>query len=305
MENTNKIKSLLKIDCPKITRVITDYLRNKSKMEKKTRVILGLSGGIDSAVSAHLCKLAGLDLYVCLLPYKPQSWWKDEPNQGKNTELIIKALKIPQNRIISMDISSFVDPLFKNLEAVFNKNKIRFNEPFILTTLQSRERLNLLNFLAEYLDGLVVGTGNISEALLHYRTNFGHLSGDVQPVGNLFKTQIFDMAKYLKIPEKYLQETVPSAELHKGRSGKIFPIKYREADPIMYLYLCKYPEKEVVKEFGFNGKIVRLIFKRVRHKLWLREGEWGYCKFEFFKVSDAFDAREKNLLISNLYKKER
>lgn len=178
--------------------------------------VLGISGGIDSAVVAYLSVNAvGKEkVHGILMPYGKQS--------TEDGELVAKALGI------SYDIIN-IKPIVK----VFKKQAKYFKEKLPEGNLRSRVRMCLLYGVANQKHMLVLGTTNKSEYLISYYTLWGDGGVDIEPIIQLYKTQIWELAKELRVPEKIIKKA-PSAELWEGQTdeGEI-GIIYQNLDTIL------------------------------------------------------------------------
>ncbi|HWS48606.1 MAG TPA: NAD+ synthase [Candidatus Methanoperedens sp.] len=186
-----------------IVKNIKNYVGDKN-------VFIGISGGIDSAVTASLCvkALGPKKVFGLMLPYGRQSDIND-------SKLVIEFLKIKPTEI---DIKPLVD----NFN--FQENK------FVNANIMSRVRMILLYAHANLHNGLVVGTTNKSEFEIGYFTKHGDGGCDLEPIANLYKTEIFEFAKFLKIPDSIINKK-PSAGLWDGQSDEgELGFSYQELD---------------------------------------------------------------------------
>lgn len=243
------MKKIFTIDNRKIAKKIIDFLKREFKKRNKERAIVALSGGIDSATTGFLVKKAGLDLYGVILPYKEKGI--------EDSEKVAKFLKLPKNRVIILDISRIIDTQTKELQKVMKLDKVDKGN------IMARERMIVQYALARRLNGLVVGTENLSEYYLGYFTLYGDQACDIAPIAGLFKTQVYQLAEYLGLPEWILKKK-PTAGLWSGQTDeKELGFSYQEADPILYFYFVKKcPKKEIIKK-GFNKELVNKVLGRV------------------------------------------
>ena len=132
----------------------------------------------------------------------------------------------------------------------------------------ARVRMIILYDLARKLNGLVVGTENLSEYYLGYFTLHGDQAADINPIAGLWKTQVFELAKYFNLP---IRE--PSADLWKGQTDeKELEFSYEEADPILYLYCVKkINPKKIIKDFDFSADLVYRVLEKVENTEYKRE----------------------------------
>jgi len=210
--------------------------------------IIGVSGGIDSAVTIALMQRAlGSDnTYAILMPYRLSS-----ANSLEDGKKICEKLNVAYEII---DISPSVDAYFKKYPS---ENKL------LLGNKCARERMSVLYDFSVRKKALVVGTSNKSELLIGYSTLFGDSAAAFLPLGDLYKTQVYQLAKYLSIPTSIINKK-PSADLWENQTdeGEI-GITYRELDEILYLLIdCRIKNEEIIKA-GYNNekidKIVRMI----------------------------------------------
>jgi len=163
------------------------------------KVFIGISGGIDSAVTAALCaRILDRDkVFGILMPYGQQSDLQDSRD-------IVKLLGI---KSFEVDIKPMVDS--------FNY----FNNKLVKANLMARTRMSVLYSYANLHEGLVMGTTNKSEFSIGYFTKYGDGGCDIEVIAELYKTEIFQLAKYLEIPEKFINKK-PSAGLWVGQTDE-------------------------------------------------------------------------------------
>lgn len=174
------------------------------------KVFIGISGGIDSAVTASLCvKALGSDkVFGLLMPFGRQLDIKD-------SLLMVKKLKIKSFKV--------------NIKAIVNQFK-NFDNKFVLANIMARVRMILLYSYANAQNALVIGTTNKSELSLGYFTKYGDGACDLEPIADLFKTEIFELAKYLQIPRTIIDKK-PTAGLWENQSDESeFGFTYADLD---------------------------------------------------------------------------
>ncbi len=249
----------LSINPAKITDKIIKFIRESIKNTGFPKLIIGLSGGLDSAVSCTLgAKALGeKNVLVGLFPYGQLN--RDGLTDAK---LLIRQLKIPDANIISIDIQSLVDPILK-LDS--SADKIRKGNVI------ARVRMILLFDLAKKHQTLVLGTENKTEHLLGYFTRFGDEASDIEPIYGLYKTQVRQLAKYLNIPPKII-EAVPTAGLWQGQSDEgEFGFTYKEADQILYLSFDKNLAASEIEKAGFKKKVIVKVLGHVKRNKFKHE----------------------------------
>jgi NAD+ synthase len=258
------MKKELVINCEKITLEIVDFLKREFKSRSKKTAILGLSGGLDSAIVAFLCKKAGLDLKVALLPYGYNPQGEDIVNAKK----VIKALKLKDDQAVIIDIKPVVDFWVKFQTKILRVKVTQARKGNIM----ARERMIAQYDLAKHFNGLVVGTENLSEYYLGYFTLHGDQAADINPIHGLFKTQVYQLAKYLGVSHAIIK-TAPSAGFWKGQTDEgELGFSYDGGDPVLYYYLIeKYPKKDLIKKAGFDKVLVEKVFKRIKNSQFKRD----------------------------------
>lgn len=209
---------MLKINEKRIVGRVTEWISKKFKKAHFNRAVIGLSGGVDSAVVAFLAvKALGKDNVICVkLPYRSSS--KDSLTDA---DKIIDILKVPSKKI---DITPLVESFSESLENT---------DPERLGNIMARVRMTVLFDIAAANDALVLGTSNKTERYLGYGTLFGDLASIINPIGNFYKSQIWDIAKYLGVPENVINKN-PSADLIEGQTDEMdFGFTYQMADDIL------------------------------------------------------------------------
>lgn len=231
--------------------VLTAFLADAFSSAGFSKAIIALSGGVDSSTSAALVvrALGKGNVFPVLLPYGNLT------TQGTNdARHVIDFLEIPQENIIEVDIAPFVDPLL-----AFNQSMDKVRKGNVM----ARTRMIVLFDKAKANNALVVGTENKSEHLLGYFTRFGDEASDIEPLRNLYKTQVYQLAKYLGVPEPILTKK-PTAGLWEGQTDEgEFGFTYKDADEILSLL---YDEKKSIDEAiasGYNQKVVEKVRLRI------------------------------------------
>jgi NAD+ synthase len=239
----------LSLDYTVVTKILVGFIADCFQKADARRAVIGLSGGLDSAVVAKLSAEA-LRLERVLgvvMPYKTSA-----------PESIADALRFGEwlgIRTELVDISPLVDAYFsRQQEADANRrgNTMARTRMIVLYDISAREH------------GLVIGTSNKSELLLGYGTIFGDLACAINPVGDLYKTQMRQLAEYLEIPE-YIRKKTPTADLFQGQTDEgDLGFTYDEADRLLFLWVDQRVSEEELKEYGFAQEFINAVFNRVR-----------------------------------------
>ncbi len=220
-----------------------------------SRAVIGLSGGIDSALSLALAVDAlGKDNVLAVrMPYKASS--KDSLDHA---QLLIDQLGVPSKTI---EITDMVEPLFK-----LNPDMSKLRKGNIM----ARERMIVIYDQSEVFKGLVVGTSNKTEILLGYSTLFGDSANALNPIGDLYKTQVRQLSRAMNIPSPIVDKP-PSADLWEDQTDEgELGFTYAEADRLLYLLVDqRYSPQEAI-EAGFDEKFVHAVTNRIRRNQFKR-----------------------------------
>ncbi len=246
-----KNSSMPTIDEFEIEKILT-FIRETVKFHKKKCVIIGVSGGIDSAVALTLLTMAmgKKKIIPMLLPYNNQS--------THDSGLICRHNGYSEKSIMQIDITSIVESYQNTISKSINKLR--------LGNIQARVRMTLLFDKAHELNGLVCGTENKSEHYLGYFTRFGDEASDFEPLRNYYKTQVRQLASFLKIPTLFIDKK-PSANLWKNQTDEEeLGFTYDQADEILSLAIDqKLSEKEIKIKSLIEPTIIHKILKRVKN----------------------------------------
>ncbi len=238
------------------TTKITSFIKTVLKEQGFKNVVIGVSGGVDSAVSLSLVEksIPPQNIFVAHLYY-----FKSQINLVKP---ILNKLNIPQENIYNISIKDAVDALenLAPLRPAFAKASAG-GQGFggarrtRLGNIMARVRMIILYDLAKKHNSLVCGTENKSEFYLGYFTRFGDEASDFEPIQHLYKTQVYSLAKYLNIPQDIINQA-PTAGLWVGQTDeKDFGFPYKEADSVLYLYFEKKESFAEIISKGFpNAK---------------------------------------------------
>ena len=231
-----------------VTELLVSFLREEVSSAGLDRAVVGLSGGIDSAVSAALCARAfGPENVLCvLLPYRLSSG-KSETD----ARLVADQLDTPTRTI---DISGMAD-------GYLAQEKV--DDAMRVGNVLARCRMVVLYDLSVEWRGLVIGTSNKTEILLGYSTQWGDSAHAVNPLGDLYKHQVYQPARHLELPPEVIDKA-PSADLFEGQTDEAdLGFGYDEADRILVRMIeGRRHEEELVAE-GFPREVVAKIARRV------------------------------------------
>jgi len=234
-----------------LTRFVVDEIRVRRGME---RAIVGLSGGIDSAVAAYLCAraLGPENVYAFRLPYATSS-----RSSLDDAQTVADAIGI---HLRTIDISGAVDGYLQHEPEADGRRR---------GNVMARTRMLVLFDQSAKLGGLPVGTGNKTERMLGYFTWHADDTPPVNPLGDLFKTEVWELARHLGIPSA-LVEKAPSADLEVGQTDeRDLGISYARADAVLRLMLRGYSDGQMIVR-GFDAAEVAIVRRRVESTHWKR-----------------------------------
>jgi NAD+ synthase len=239
----------MKINPEFVEKLLTRFIKEELSKFNFTRGMLGLSGGLDSAVCACLAAraLGPRNVVVLIMPYE-ETFGRDVRDANE----LAQGLGL-KNRVI--DISPMVDVYFAQHPT---KNRIlRGNK-------MARERMSILYDFSEREKALILGTSNKTELLLGYGTIHGDMACAINPLGDLYKTQIRQLARHLNVPDKILRKK-PTAGLWKGQTDEgELGLSYAKIDRILFqLVDLKKSKKELIAE-GFPKKDVEKILGLIK-----------------------------------------
>lgn len=243
------------IDPARATAILTAFLKSESSRTGRSRLVVGLSGGLDSAVAVSLAVRAQGPEQVLgiLMPYRSSS-----ADSLRHARLLARRLGIDTEEI---DITPMVDAYFASAPRASRAR--RGNK-------MARERMSILYDRSEVRKALVVGTSNKTELLLGYGTVHGDLASALNPIGDLYKTQVRQLAVYLKVP-KPIRDKPPSADLWPGQTDEEdLGLTYAEADRLLYWMFDRRASEKELLQSGFVRRTVRRIHERVRRSQFKR-----------------------------------
>ena len=241
----------LVIDTDAARRVIGEFIRSQLKHGGFERVVLGLSGGIDSGLVAHLVAEAiGAErLYCVLLPYRTSS----AASRG-DAETIVAKLGCSSEVV---EISAMVDAYFGTADAPGAGGAESHNAtPVRRGNFAARMRMAVLYDRSVTWGGLVAGTGNRTEAMIGYTTLFGDSACAFNPIGDLYKSQVRQLAVALGVPEAVITKA-PSADLWPGQTDEgEAGFSYPELDRLLFWRFDRHRSIDELVGMGFDPNLV-------------------------------------------------
>ncbi|MBA2701772.1 MAG: NAD+ synthase [Chloroflexi bacterium] len=236
------------IDTGIARRVAVEFIRGQLRQAGFERLVLALSGGIDSALVAYLANeaIGAAQLLCILLPYRTSS-----PASRSDAESVVADLGCPSELV---DISPMVDAFYAHSSDASNLRRGNF---------MARIRMAVLYDRSVSFGGLVIGTGNKTESLIGYTTLFGDSACAFNPIGDLYKSQIRQLAAAMGVPGAILHKA-PSADLWPGQTDESEGgFSYPVLDRLLFWRIDKRRSVEEVVALGFEPALVERVDRMV------------------------------------------
>jgi NAD+ synthase len=241
---------------PELVRgILVGFIQNEVRKVGFERVVLGLSGGVDSSLVATLASqaLGPKNVLGVIMPYR-----LSDPKSRRDALEVVKQLGIEP---LEIDISPQVDAYFDRFPDADQKR--RGNK-------MARERMTVLYDQSWAWRALVIGTSNKTELLLGYGTIYGDMASAINPIGDLYKTQVWQLADAVDVPTAIVQKA-PSADLWAGQSDETeLGFQYRMIDQLLYYLVERRYSVEELKRQGFDEAFITEIMRRVRENQYKR-----------------------------------
>ena len=240
----------LQLDCETARKVLTGFIDNEVRKAGFHRVVVGLSGGVDSSLSAYLAAeaLGPQNVWGILMPYRTSS-----PESAAHAAMVVQTLGLNS---LTVEITAMVNAyfgMFPDADQVRRGNKM------------ARERMTILFDHSARLGALVLGTSNKTELLLGYGTLHGDMASAVNPLGDLYKTQVRQLSRHLGVPA-VIVEKQPSADLWEGQTDEAeLGFTYEEVDKVLGLLVDqRYEVSDLIAGHLFDEKFVRAVARKVQ-----------------------------------------
>ena len=245
----------LNIDPALVEQILTRFLRTEIHRTDFRRAVVGVSGGIDSSVVVALAAraLGPENVLAVTMPYKTSSEATRRDSQAIIEQLGVKTLDMP--------ITDQIDAYFARQPGAAQMR---------LANKCARERMTILYDQSAAFEGLVLGTSNKSELLLGYGTQFGDMASALNPIGDLYKTQLRTLAGHLEVPAAILAKS-PSGDLWVGQTDEAeLGFSYAEVDRLLVLLVDRRWQADQLVRAGFGPEFVEQVARRVRRNHYKR-----------------------------------
>ncbi|MBI5034391.1 MAG: NAD+ synthase [Chloroflexi bacterium] len=240
-------------------KMLVDFIRTEIIRVGFRRGVLGLSGGIDSALVAFLAAeaLGAENVLGVMMPYRTSN-----PSSRADAESVAQMLGIA-TRVI--EITPMVEPYLNTIHPERSGAEPKDGQVERRRgNVMARQRMIVLYDQSEEFHGLVIGTSNKTEALLGYTTQYGDNAAAIQPIADLYKNQVRQLACTVGVPQVIIDKA-PSADLWQGQTDEDeLGFTYDEADAILYRLVDERRKIDDVVAQGFDERVVRRIAELVR-----------------------------------------
>lgn len=228
-----------------ISQYLTEFVRQEVRKTGLQKVVIGLSGGLDSAVVAVLASRAFGDNLLCV---KMPSHYSSQSSLDDADELCsVFGMKSEMHSI---------EPMLR----AYERSDM---SPLRVGNLSARLRMATLFDISARDGALVLGTSNKSELMLGYGTLYGDLASAINPIGDLYKTEVFELARYLEVPASIIDKP-PSADLWAGQSDEIeIGYPYEDLDRVLKRYVEERHTREEMLNDGENTHLVDMVTTRI------------------------------------------
>lgn len=244
------------IDCEKAVMKLTAFIKDELSNTGLKRLVLGVSGGVDSGLVAFLSVMAvgAENLVGVILPYKTSN-----ARSEKDAENLIAHLGLKKYRV---DITPQVDIYFEKFPDA-DKNR-RGNK-------MARERMSILYDISALEEAVVIGTSNKTEIFLGYGTMYGDLACAFNPLGDLYKSHVKALARHVGVPENIVNK-IPSADLFSGQTDEgDFGFSYEDIDNLLFSLVDKGMSPEQCEREGFDPALIKRVVRLMKSNEFKRE----------------------------------
>ena len=238
-----------------VRKILVRFIQNEVQKVGFERGVLGLSGGVDSSLVATLASeaLGPTNVLAVIMPYK-----SSDLKSRSDALQVVQQLGINH---LEVEITPQIDAYFERFPDADQRRK---------GNKMARERMTILYDQSSVFRALVIGTSNKTELLLGYGTIYGDMASAINPVGDLYKTQVWQLADAVGVPTAIVQKA-PSADLWAGQSDETeLGFQYRMIDQFLYYLVDRRYSKEELARLGFEPAFIEDVIRRVRDNQYKR-----------------------------------
>lgn len=241
--------SALSLNVKIVRKMLVDFIRDQTHNAGFLRGVIGLSGGVDSALSAFLAAeaLGKENVLAVIMPYRTSSAASKEDATSVADVLGIRSKVV--------DITAMVDPYIAAEGIDDNVRK---------GNVMARMRMIVLYDFSLRENALVIGTSNKTETLLGYGTLFGDIACALNPLGDLYKTQVWELAEAVRVPRNIIQKK-PTADLWQNQTDEgELGFLYKDVDRLLYYMIDERRRESELREMGFGKDFIARVKEKVK-----------------------------------------
>jgi len=255
MEILSNLTHGLSLNTSVVRKILVDFIRDEVHNAGFTKGVVGLSGGVDSAVVMPLAAEAlGADnVHAIMMPYRTSS-----KASVRDAQTLVNQLAIHSEEV---DISAMVDMYISNVPETEKTRR---------GNLMARQRMIVLYDISARENALVIGTSNKTELLLGYGTLHGDMACALNPIGDLYKTQIWQLAKAIGVPDQIIDKK-PTADLWEGQTDEgELGFSYKSVDDLLYHMIDERHTNEELIERGFEKNFIEKVRRLIKYSQFKR-----------------------------------
>lgn len=249
MEISSNAANTLEMFIPAVRKIVIEFVRDEVTKAGFEKAVLGLSGGVDSALVAIIAAeaLGRENVTAVKLPYRTS-----DPSSRIDADAVIRQTGIGHREV---DITPMVDPHLERNPGMSNVRK---------GNIMARTRMIVLYDISAQERSLVLGTSNKTELLLGYGTQFGDLASAINPIGDLYKTQVWQLAAAMQVPQQIINKK-PTADLWAGQTDEEeLGFEYRMVDALLYHMIDERLDDTGLVRLGFKMNDIERVRNLVR-----------------------------------------
>jgi NAD+ synthase len=255
MSSSASLTNELAINSDLVAGILTGFIANEVRKVGFERVVINLSGGVDSSLAALLAAraLGPGNVHALILPYRSSA-----SESRRDAEALAKQLGLTP---LIIDISPQIDVYFERFP---DADRARRGNKM------ARERMSIAYDQSLAWNALMLGTSNKTELLLGYGTIFGDLASALNPLGDLYKTQVWQLARELGIPENIVRKA-PSADLWEGQTDEAdLGFQYAQVDHLLYYLVDRRYSIAELEAAGFDRAFIQVVVDKVQRSQFKR-----------------------------------